>query len=582
MAEIQMIADQAKERWDYFFGQPALSFVTQPLIRGLVDKLTEAGDEVTLFLGAGVSIDAALPTWSQLISGIADSIADKRWKECIQNDSTDAMRKAEYVTQLALEGRTNTAEEVIRDALYKGRKGSPATAGNLADAIARLAVMLGEQRCRIITTNFDNLLELAIRRHAPSATVSSLSLADLEGTKLPPLKAGTFLVLHIHGLLEPNKPPKGPLVLTESEFLEHGPRVKEIVKEALLGTQVVFSGVSLTDPNLVAPLWSLKNAETDYRHPFAISVVSPSQASNHRNARAFEIKKTAYLEQTLNVRTIFLKSYAQVPQLFNELALACGDRDAYISDEPKTSARYGHRLKRTLDTAYRSIGCSREDIPIGAAAVELSKALHNQLHVAPQGQTSVIEDLRQIVADMPASDNPDVLADYKSYSTALEKEMFGLFLWLRSRRASGKRAEYDLKLMGSSVYVHNEPWSLDRVAEISSQSRHGAARAAYSGRAYIQDLDEDREFQLWRTGLHVPFSVVGGSSSLMLPASDTELDVLSVGVISLHTRNSSQRDLDGKLRDPASILGLLQDDAMESLKVRLQEAAIAVIGVGKA
>lgn len=580
LTERDVIAAQGRDRWDHFFGQPAISFATQPLLRKLFEEAVDGSDPVTLFLGAGVSIDAALPTWNQLISNVAESISDKRWRECIEKDVADPMRKAEYVTQLAIEGKAGTTDEVVRDALYRGRMRAQVSAGTLADAIARFAVMLGEKRVRIVTTNFDNLMELALRRHAPHTSIASLALSDINENELPPLEGGHYKVLHLHGLLEPGKAPRGPIVLTESEFLEHGPRVKEIVKEALLHTQVIFSGVSLTDPNLVAPLWSLRDTKVTYRHPYAITVASPIKTDDPRNARAFEIKKTDYLEKTLNVRTIFLKSYAQVPQLFHELALACGGKDEYFNDESRISIRYGHRLKRTLDSAYKHIGCTREDIPMGDAASAFSQALHAQLYEGHAGQASIVQDLRDIVADMPNSDNPTVRSDHKLYAAALEKEMFGLFLWLRSRRASAKRAEYDLRLMGSSVYVHNEAWSLDRVAEISGSSRHGAARAAYDGRAYIQDLDEGREWQLWKTGLHVPFSVVGGTSDLTLPNVDTRLDVLSVGVISFHTRNSARRDAEGKLKDPASILGVLQDDAMESLKVRLQEAAIAVIGVG--
>ncbi len=172
---------------------------------------------------------------------------------------------------------------------------------------------------------------------------------------------------------------RGKLVLTESDFLSVGPRVKQFLLARMRKTVTIFFiGVSLTDPNLVGPLWQRQEDDNDSgERTFVLSVCTSRNASAHNGidpdtAEAYEIKKVEALARVLPVTPILLKSYGQQIQLMNELAyvlqLQQDEREeAYMDDdEPSTSERYGHRLTRVLEAAYTNINCSPdEDFPLG-------------------------------------------------------------------------------------------------------------------------------------------------------------------------------------------------------------------------
>lgn len=562
--------------WDAFFESPAISFDSQPRLRELFECVARGTEAITIFLGAGVSIDSGLPTWTQLVDNLASAVKDARWAACIKDDAADPMRKAEYILQLALEGRAGTQTEIVRSALYKGQDAPEP--GSLVDAIARLATMLTPTRVRVLTTNFDVLFESALRAHSPSTPVISCSLGPSGTRAKKTASKNSFLVHHVHGVLAPNEPEQGPLVLTESHFLEHGTRVRAVIEDALIESQVIFVGVSLTDPNLVTPLWKLRNLHKPYREPYVITVAAaqPDGSAEPSDARAFAIRKATYLEKQLKVRTLFLKAYSQVPQLFHELALAVAEPDRYFESNPAQSTRYGHRLAAILGTAYTNIGCGPdEELPTGQAAIDLSAALHSKLY-APD--TGLVGQLRDLAASMLKHNNSSIKKLAQLHRDAFESEQFGLFLWLRSRGDAGRRSEYDLRLVGTSVYTHSEPWSLDREAPIVPGSRFDAANAAFSGQTHIQNLDEHRPWQLWRTGVAVPFFVTAGRSSASLPGTGLHLDVMSIGVIALHTRNTILKAPDGSLGERASILGALQPEQLTEVFTKLAEIGTETVG----
>ena len=61
---------------DAFFGQPAISFKSQPALGSLLEAL-EGKQRITFMLGAGVSRDAGLPGWERLVSRIIELADDE-------------------------------------------------------------------------------------------------------------------------------------------------------------------------------------------------------------------------------------------------------------------------------------------------------------------------------------------------------------------------------------------------------------------------------------------------------------------------------------------------------------------------
>jgi hypothetical protein len=565
---------------DEFFNAPALSFGRQPAIADLFDLVARRDEPVTFVLGAGLSLDAGLPTWENLLVNIADLIGIARWRTGVLRDDSQPTRKAEYALQLALEERSETSDELIRAALYKG--GYEREPGPLTDRVARLIVALGS-RARVITTNYDTLIERALARYYGGVRPVSYALQQEEVTAWRAQMTGQPPpVMHVHGLLECNKTPRGPVVLTESTFLRYGAQVQELIREQLLESHLIFIGVSMSDPNLVGPLWEVRDHPDDYASdPKAAFVFIVADAGNDDSIgddqRRYVVKRAGYLADTLNVRTIFSKSYGQQIQLVADLALAREEPQRYLDDDGDLSClRYGKRFVAALDSCYESLGCSTgTDMAAGEAAAALSEQLHARLAEEADGPANIA---RRFIESLEDDSTKVEHYDVESVED-LRNERFGYFLWLRARpRDRSEYRPYELRLIGSSVYTHRDGWSLDRQAPIVSYARHAAAQAAFFGRTHMTNLYDTRAWQLWRSTLAVPFTVPSGRFADGGGAS-SELDAVSVGVITLNSTHYLLRDADGEYVAPRSTLSYLhQRDELRRLTEEMSRTAQILCG----
>jgi len=325
---------------DGFFAGPAISFSKQPDLKRLFECLIDPEKTFTFVVGAGASLDANLPTWSRLIENITELIPNERWRTAAKEDRSELLRKAESSLQLAQEDSNDTAVSIIREALYRRSDGSTNNKpkyGRLADVIARLATCL-KDRVYVATINLDTLLEDAMteyRRLTDAVKIAAVPFfapekddehyASYQQTGVPANWRAGSTVLHLHGIPEPGKDQEGNIVLTETDFVTYGPAVRGLIKRRLESSHVVFFGVSLTDPNLVSPLWEVNNQKpraTDVRESFVFSVAAPDpNAVDVNTSRAYAIKKAQYLSNDLGLHTIFLKSYGQQIQAIAEASL---------------------------------------------------------------------------------------------------------------------------------------------------------------------------------------------------------------------------------------------------------------------
>lgn len=592
-----------------FFQGPAISFERQPNLRRLFELLVDETAQFTLVVGAGVSLDAELPSWSRLISNIVDQIWDEKWRAEAKRDSAELLRKAESSLQLALEDSAHNRDAIIRQALYLSPNGKAIKTpkfGRLGDAVARLAISL-RGRVKVATTNFDTLLEKALFAYLDDGRMSPSSVPfpgykrttdDPFELDIPAQWTPGDSVLHLHGILEPGRNPLGKIVLTETDFLRQGPAVRDLIKVALRETHVIFIGVSMTDPNLVSPLWEIaESADPNIKDPFMLTVASPDPEAEDeptiRSSRAYAIKKGQYLDAELGLRTIFLKSYGQQIQLVSEATLAILEPDLYLNEsDSKVSLRYGYRLQRALNTCYASIGCVEGfDAPTGENAQVLSDSLYAELTASRENS---INDIFQQVRDRLINANDiDELTQYRASQESFMSEKFGLFLWLRATRDDGfPAAHYQLKLVGSSAYMHREAeWSLDRVADVSPISRFTCGRAAFSGRPEVEDIAYGQDWKLWHSIRAVPYSFylpdqpsVGGSDSKPASTSKTAPDsgvaAIDVGVITLNsTHNLVSNSDSGEWNNGArrSLVSMMIEAEVDALNNELARIALSIV-----
>lgn len=217
-------------------------------------------DEIVFFLGAGVSKDAGLPSWDELLRSLNISIIESKVPFKLTATQKDDMVK--LLTNLQMGAPLVTASYIrkalddkfvneIRKALYHDVK--PLKEQKLLSTIAKAArPLIGKLGVKgVITYNFDDLLEQHLEEKGTDYK-SIYREGDFEiSTKRP--------IYHVHGFI-PSKPDKyvdldkSLLVFSEDGYLslQNDPYSwSNLVQlKALRESTCILIGLSGIDPNL--------------------------------------------------------------------------------------------------------------------------------------------------------------------------------------------------------------------------------------------------------------------------------------------------------------------------------------------
>jgi hypothetical protein len=209
---------------------------------------------LTLVCGAGISADAQIPLWGDLLLALLESMVARLSREHAIASDTDAAPEFQrrYGGSSLILGKylENTLGKdfarTVRDALYaRHPKTSP-----LIDAIVELARPRREGRAldSIISFNFDALIE----ENLSAARITNCAI-HTESVKHEPFEIPVY---HVHGYL-PRKgkvPESTHIVLSEDayhqQFLDPFSWSNLIQLNKFSQNTCLFVGVSLTDPNL--------------------------------------------------------------------------------------------------------------------------------------------------------------------------------------------------------------------------------------------------------------------------------------------------------------------------------------------
>lgn len=499
------------------------SFVDQPYLDSLFRDVQDLDTPLTVVVGAGVSMNAGLLSWKELLNNMIEQIRDEDLRRMAAADTSDPMRKAELILQLIkkdLPAEVDSGKldaKIIRTALYpRNVRGNP---GLLAHAIARL-VVARNRNVRLITTNFDIVLERALAEYFDRTQVRSFSLDDYDGWERW-AKKGRIGVLHVHGVVHHGRSrakPKGPIVLTESQFFRSGAEVRKRISQNLVDANSIFVGLSMSDPNLVGPMYETQLQGTVMPR-YAIAVPDHTAgARNSAEATRYAIEAAEFMERELDLRTIFLESYSQLNQAISDLGLAIVEADRYqpVGEGTAGELVYGNRLAKALDDCYARIGCpGAEQVPLGSAA----EALHDKLYAAlraPDGPATVLRQLAERHGDHPNGEN------------------MALFLWLRCRQYHERKTNYALNLVATSAYVHREAWSIRWWDQpIIRESEIVAVNAIFLGTNLASNLNAPRGGKVWRGIMACP--IVMDSTASKKSINGVPLDTVTVGAITLNS-----------------------------------------------
>ena len=248
-------------------------------------------DNNVLFLGAGVSMSAKMPSWKDLLKGLMGEVkqlkeptleAFKELSSHVLEECGDSNLIMGRYLQTAISLYDNKAvfSELIQKYLYNENDTSPLLM-NLARIVQHKKVN------EVITYNFDDLLEqnLAKLNLRDSVDYTAISKdAEIKGHN-------TLPIYHVHGII-PKKGPVDTVVFSEEEYHKrystayHWSNVEQL--HALTRMHCFFVGLSMTDPNLRR----LLDAAKDMNKSNGINHYAFLQRKNLENYCVSDVNKT--------------------------------------------------------------------------------------------------------------------------------------------------------------------------------------------------------------------------------------------------------------------------------------------------
>ena len=180
-------------------------------------------NRLVVFVGAGASASAGVPTWSTLINEIKNELP----LDVIKNE-TDYLK----IAQLYKEQR---GEKEFLERIQDILRVNTVAPSLIHDAIINL------NPCHIITTNYDNLLEQAILRNNKRFHI-------VRHDEDMPYNHGERMLIKMHGEFESRR-----IVLTENDYYDYElnyPLIRSFIISLFASKLVLFVGFSFNDSNI--------------------------------------------------------------------------------------------------------------------------------------------------------------------------------------------------------------------------------------------------------------------------------------------------------------------------------------------
>jgi hypothetical protein len=250
-----------------------------------------------LFLGAGLSRDAGLPGWGDLLDPIR--------QRCNVPEHHDLPLVAEYIVNDPRGGRQALEDHILAALTSPARR--PARSHRL---VARLRVP------EVWTTNYDELIETAM-----TTAGFNVALAVDEDTIREIASNSARTAIKMHGSIG-GRPPDwvAPPVITRTDYERYEddhPRMWTVLRASYLSRMMLFLGFSFTDPNveiLLRLARTLGTAAGD-RH---IAVIKRPDPGEGDDARRLHELRTADLQES-GVRVCEISDYAENTEILTEL-----------------------------------------------------------------------------------------------------------------------------------------------------------------------------------------------------------------------------------------------------------------------
>lgn len=311
---------------------------------------TSSAEKLTVMVGAGASMEAGLPGWETLVERL---VVQAGRESGLAFGDDDPMSESKWVSEVSRDGPLGAAaivdalvgskrDKLLRRELFGEKKG-PANylPGETSIQLARLYEAFGS-KLRILTTNYDDLIEQAFRqvgKFKPLAIATDNHLCGPNQVE----------IFHLHGYLGRDKRPRGQLILSEGDYqaMQRGNCWQEqLVSNSMRDSVLLFIGSSLVDPNM---LRYLHHGDSTGEIPKYAVFVRQGTYGKDVNPEVIKARELALVARwkAVGVVPIFLDHYQDVAQLIHEIGKARREGDSYIP-LPERGKRWVKRVERDL------------------------------------------------------------------------------------------------------------------------------------------------------------------------------------------------------------------------------------------
>ena len=312
---------------------------SQARVRDAITSLAEA-DNLAVFVGAGVSAEAGMPRWPELVERLLTAAAqqisqfnDEQRLDWVERTVRTELPPGAAGIAQSLLGKEQLPQ-ILSHELFrrpgdtKIGKPSDFVPGPTAHAIAALRVACNESPAfrhpmKIFTTNYDELLERAFRDRDDVKNGEVVSVTWPDSNKQVP--RSRIKIHHLHGFFRGSRP-IGDITLTDSSYFPADERTRmrdKDVIEALGHARCVFLGTSFADPNIISYIWATaeerrrRSSEID-KESYHLAVFCHHSSDPPEIQRVREdIARKRLAEAFTDV--IFLDHYADVSQFVYDI-----------------------------------------------------------------------------------------------------------------------------------------------------------------------------------------------------------------------------------------------------------------------
>lgn len=327
------------------------------MIRFLKEYPVALGDRAgAIFIGAGVSMGAGYPSWSQLLREIGEELGVGT------NDIQDLAALAQWSIQES--GGATRVRNVIKDQI-----GIDHPVPETLEIIARLPVQ------HIWTTNYDRLIERAFQ--GIGRPIDSVS-----GTRDLALKAtpGATRLYKMHGSIDRLD---DVVISTDDYELFRSKRgaYLPLLQAHLTSMSMLFVGLSFTDPNIKHVLSLIRESFTD-APPEHFAIVRPPKQTDFSSDDEFRLRTTQHKLWAKDLRrygliAVEIDDYDEVPGLLHQIERRVALRRVWVSGSWPfdTGTQQAGEIYSLVEDIGRHIGLSKLDLVTGNGLLVGSAAI---------------------------------------------------------------------------------------------------------------------------------------------------------------------------------------------------------------